>query len=240
MNLKTLPYVLVHALIFPLLIVCCEKGGGGGGSGNPVPPANPVKKVTESVENVVADKDLQGSWESQCFAKPGDFIISQVMTLGKGSVKSSKIKYILTGSQVDRLSRFYSGANCQTEVYAFHETGSFKIDEKVNTPDGGKGVNFDFKKLTLKVSGKAGEDLANSMKLCGKSDWSDQAGEVDVTNHSREVSCYFVAVPRMNANLYKVDKAKNSLFLGTAATSETSYNQRPTALDVNEKYSAAQ
>ncbi|PWU20835.1 MAG: hypothetical protein C5B49_03655 [Bdellovibrio sp.] len=198
------------------------------------------KAPTASEEAMSKDQDLLKGWQSECQSRPMRNFVSQLMTLGKGAIKTSNVKYEFKGSKVDRVTTLFAGDNCQNALYEFRETGDFQVEDNVTTADGGKGINFNFKNESLKILSAEGQELANEMRLCARNDWKDHGDEVDVTNHAREFFCSFVDVPRMSANVYKLDKDKKLLFLGGSATVDRPNDQRPTSIDQDEKYSAVE
>jgi hypothetical protein len=189
---------------------------------------NPVAAVAEASK----DKDLQKTFQSECSIEPTTALMTALMSLGQASVKSSRVLYQFTGNNITRTTAFYNTMDCKEDAYIFRERGVFKIDEKQKTNDGGKHIDFDFRTLTLVVHTENGVKAANDTKLCGKSDWSANSKEQDVTKSSKDVSCYGQEVPRKMPNVYRVDAG--NLYLGNPGDKT---GERPATLS-NVKFTA--
>lgn len=207
---------IVLLLSLPLLLAACGKGKSN----------NPIKDIARAAE----DKDLQGSFQSDCNLKPFDALWSGLATNLGASVKSSRTEFKFEGANITRTTTFYTSADCAGDAYALRETGTFELetDKKKKTNDGGKQIDIKYEMLTANALSDAGREVANATALCGLKDW--QTGkDRDVTPQSAQANCYWAKVPRQDYNVYRVDAGR--LFLGNDSKAERTPEQRPASLE---------
>jgi hypothetical protein len=221
---------LVVISLATLACVACGKGRNN----NPIAAAKAAG----------AERDLLGAWQSECNTK----MLQGVLDWAKVAVKegadaakqaapgSQRIEYKFEVGTVTRKVVLYNGTQCAGELIRFEEVGKYKVETDPNkkSQDGGKRIDFHFDQVKATAVGQNGVTLANSVKLCDKSDWSaDQT--VNVNEHSSESTCYGIPAPRDVFNLERVDA--NTLYLALDQPKGNLENQRPTkVLDpVNKK-----
>ncbi|MGE4130893.1 MAG: hypothetical protein AB7F86_04610 [Bdellovibrionales bacterium] len=190
---------------------------------------NPVKAAKQAGQ----ERDLQNTFQSECQLKPVDLVITGLFTGGKAVVKSARTLYRFEGNRVTRTTQFFAATNCSAEAGAFIETGVFEINKDIKTNDGGKGIDLKFDKVALKIASPEGAQIANSIKMCDRSDWSAGQEKV-VTPQSENTSCYGAKVPRTDANVYRVDNG--NLILGSSLKTDRDASSRPSKLDFGTKY----
>jgi hypothetical protein len=184
--------------------------------------SNPIADIKESAK----DKDLQGiSFTSDCWVKPMDMLASGLMTKGDAAVKAEQVAYRFEGATVLRKTSYFLSANCSGDpVFSFEELGEFKIDKAHKSNDGGQNIDLQFKSLKGLPTAPQGVTAANSVKLCGITNWV-QGEEKDVLPQSADLTCYGIKVPRQVLDIYRVDDG--NLFLGVSAPP----TERPSKLD---------
>jgi hypothetical protein len=213
--LKKLLYLCASAL---MLTACPKKN-------------NPAANIKEAIR----DKDLQEkTFVSECSVKPGDALLTGVLTGFQSSIKGQQVAYRFSGARVTRTTRLFNTADCSGDAaLTFEEKGTIDINKKEKTNDGGYNINLDFNNLKVAMATDAGATAANSVKLCGSADWAPKQTR-DVTPQAKDTNCYGATLPRHVANIYRVDAG--TLYLGTATTGATKDSQRPTSLDLGTKY----
>jgi hypothetical protein len=196
-----------------LAFVACGKGSN----------KNPIANIKQAA----ADRDLQNTFQSDCSTKVGALFVSGVATAGAATVKSLRTQYDFKGANVSRRMTYYTSADCSGEAFNYTENGSFETHKDQKTNDGGYSVDMHFKKVSAKALNDAGVTIANAIGICDKKDW--QVGkEVDVTDHSADMTCYGAAEPRDDFNIYRVDNGV--LTLGNASLDSRSPDDRPVIL----------
>lgn len=195
-------------LSLPLAFVACDN------------KKNPI----EAAKVAAKDKDLQGTYQSECNSDPLTALWSGVSTGFQASVKSSRTQYIFEGQDVTRKYAIYNNANCDGEAYVYEETGTFDISPDKRTNDNAKVIDMKFDKVELTVSSDAGVKVANAQALCGLKDWA-KGKQADVTAQSPNLVCYAAKVPRQDSNVYHLDAGK--LQLGSDNTQTREDGDRP-------------
>ncbi len=201
---------------------------------------NRNSKNTDPVENVrqaANEPSLQEkTFRGECQAKPINEILTGLLTLGEASVKSQRIQYRFTGANASRVTHLYSTADCTgAEAFTFEESGELRIHDDQKTADSAVFIDFSYNKLELTVSSQEGLVIANRIGVCDMANWN-VGDRRDVTQMSPEVSCYNMAVPRQEFNVYRIDN-ENTLYFGTHAKSNAP-EQRPTSVKTDLKYIA--
>lgn len=192
----------------------------------------------ENVQQAARDPSLQGkTFWSDCQLRPLTAIGTGILT-GQ-SIKSSKTGLLFDGASVIRITQYFSAADCAGEyALTFKETGRFNILQDKKSSDSATFVDINYDILKLAADNAAGVQVANTLGLCGGSDWQ-AAQERDVTAHSADLKCYNTAVPRLDKNIYKLEGT--TLFMGSQQPGFRDSDNRPTMLDrTNEKYVTAQ
>ncbi|MBX3019844.1 MAG: hypothetical protein KF767_18295 [Bdellovibrionaceae bacterium] len=192
---------------------------------------DPVSNVVEASE----DPGLQQkNFTSKCSITPIDAIVSGILTGGDAAMKSTSTVYRFQGEGLTRTTNIYESSDCSGEVaLVFTETGKFDILDDNQTPEGARLVNFGYEKVTLKVQNAKGVEAANALSLCGTNNWVDNQ-EADVTTRAADLTCYNATVPRLVANIYKLEGS--ILYLGTPSKDGVGEASRPTSLDRNQAY----
>lgn len=195
--------------------------------------SNPVQNAVEATE----DPALQAkTFTSKCSVTPVGAVLTGLFTGGAAAVKSSATSYRFTGANVTRKTEVFQSADCTGEAaLEFSEIGAFDILDDNKTADGGRLIDMDFKKLEVTVKNDAGLKVANAVSLCGTNNWSDNQ-KADVTTKSEDVNCYNAKVPRMQANIYKLEGSV--LYLGTMSKDPVAKSARPASLDRSQGYTA--
>ena len=132
----------------------------------------------------------------------------------------------------------FNSADCSGDAALnFEEAGTIKIETDPNkrTNDQGRNIDVDYKTLQAKVTTDAGATAANAVKLCGLSDWTPNQSR-DVQPQSKDLMCYAAQVPRHVSNVYRVDAG--TLYLGTLTKGSVSDSERPSKLDMTNKFSS--
>jgi hypothetical protein len=214
---------LLFVCLASLLVAACGKDRNN----DPIANANEASK----------DRDLQGkNFASSCSIKPLDAVLTGILTGGNAVIKGAKTVYRFDGANVSRTTRLYTTADCSGETaVSFEERGEIDIKKDQKTNDGGKFIDIQYKTLKVSAANDAGATAANSIKLCGASDWAAKQVR-DETANSKDMTCYGAQVPRQNANVYRVDA--NILYLGTQTKASTDASQRPSTLNMADKYTA--
>lgn len=209
-------------LVLPLAIVACKDKAN----------KNPIAYVKQAAN----DRDLQGTWQSECNLKPIDAIISGFMSAFQASVKSSRTQYKFEGANVNRVTLVYNTADCTgAESYVWNEQGEFKVLDKVQVANVGdaKGIDMKFEKVMLTIKDDNGAKVANDRSLCGVQNWA-VGKEQGITANANSANCYGVQVPRTNANIYRIEKPAGNgkwvLYFGQSPTDAANANERPATL----------
>lgn len=189
---------------------------------------DPIRNITEAGK----EKDLQGrTFESECWVKPLDAVVSGLMTEGKASVKAEKVSYRFDGANMTRQTGLFVTSDCKGEpVFRFDESATIKIDKGHKSNDGGYHIDIMYSGLKGVPLSADGVTVANAMQLCGVANWVKDE-ERDVQPQSADLTCYAVKVPRRIYTVYRVDD--KDLYFGTPAAS----GERPGTLDHTRKYS---
>lgn len=192
---------------------------------------DPVSNVVEAAE----DPGLQRkNFVSKCSLTPIDAIVSGILTGGDAAMKSQSTVYRFEGEGLTRTTNIFESSDCTGEAaIVFTETGKFDILDDNQTPEGARLVNFGYERLNVKIQTPAGVAAANALSLCGTNNWVDDQ-EADVTTKAAELTCYNATVPRLVANIYKIEGS--ILYLGTPAKDSVGEASRPTQLDRNQAY----
>lgn len=128
----------------------------------------------------------------------------------------------------------YASRDCSgSEAFSFEESGELRVKEDSKTPDGSTFVDFDYKKLELKISSQEGVIIANAVGVCGMRDWNINNVRNVITN-SEDRSCYNLRVPRQEFNVYRIDGG-NTLYFGTHVKANLPEN-RPASIKNDLKY----
>lgn len=192
---------------------------------------NPIANVIEASE---APDLQQKNFTSKCSVTPIDAIISGILTGGSAAMKSTSTVYRFQGEGLTRTTNIFESSDCSGEVaIVFVEEGKFDVLDDNTTPDGAKLVNFNYEKVSVKIQNQKGVEAANAISLCGTNNWSDNQ-EADVTTKAADLTCYNATVPRLVANIYKLEGS--ALYLGTPAKDGVGEASRPTSLDRNQVY----
>lgn len=207
-----------------LLVVSCSKKSTN---------KDPVDNTREALKDTsLQEKTFRGD----CQAQPINEIVTGLLTLGEVSVKSQRIQYRFAGANVARITHLYVSRDCSgPEAFTFEESGEIRIHEQNKTADGATFVDFDYKKLELKVSTQEGVIVANAVGVCGMNDWNINNTR-DVITKSENRDCYNLRVPRQEFNIYRVDGGK-TLYLGMPAKVNTP-ESRPSSIKTDLKYVA--
>jgi hypothetical protein len=195
---------------------------------------DPIANAREAAK----DKDLQGTFVSECSTKPLSAVFTGLMTGLQAKVASSRVTYNFTGANTSVKTENYSSGDCTGDAaFTYEEKGTFSVnkDQKYKSNDGGYLIDVDYDNLKVTMVSDEGIKVANATKLCGISDWA-QNKERDVSAQAKDASCYNSPIPRHVSNRYRVDD--KVLYLGTAAKGDTRDNQRPAHLDMGTKYRA--
>jgi hypothetical protein len=191
---------------------------------------NPLKAGQEAAK----DKDLQGSWQTECDDKKMDGIPGGgvVQTLGEltGYAKSSRMIYTFAGNNVTRTTAYYVQNNCSQEALSFVERGEIKIDEDKRTNDQGKQLDLDFRTLTVTVNDQSVVAPLNNITFCGNADWAADKKERDVTRAAKDAKCYNSEVPRKIPTVYRIDAG--NLYFGNIQAA----GQRPSTVNMVNKF----
>lgn len=192
---------------------------------------DPVSNVVEATE----DPSLQQkNFTSKCSMTPIDAIVSGILTGGDAAMKSQSTVYRFEGEGLSRKTYIYESSDCTGEAaIVFTETGKFDILDDNQTAEGARLVNFGYERLSVKIQNQAGVEAANAISLCGTNNWVDDQ-EADVTTKAADLTCYNATVPRMVANIYKLEGSV--LYLGTPAKDSVGEASRPTQLDKSQAY----
>jgi hypothetical protein len=214
---------------------------------------DPIANIKEAAK----DKDLQGTFTSDCQTKPLDASVAALIAAyskvapatptsqnsanangtsatSQGIPKTSKVSYSFTGARVKKTTTFYTDEKCQSQAGLYEEDGTIDIDKGHKTNDGGYNINMDFKNLKGNVTNPETANIANTLKVCGVTDWAGNQKLRDVTGHSKDLSCANTPLPRHVANIYRVDAG--TLYLGTQTKSANLDKDRPASLDMGTKF----
>lgn len=192
---------------------------------------DPIRNITEAAK----DRDLQDkNYQGACTLKPLDAILSGILTGGEAPLKASRTSYRIEGANITRTTQLFVAGDCQGDAaIQFEELGEVDIRKDQKTADGGQSIDIDYKTVNAKVINEDGVKAANAIGLCEATDWvKDQ--ERDVTGAADKVNCYNASLPRHNSNIYRVDN--NVLYFGTQSKASSQPEDRPTSLDMNDKY----
>lgn len=192
----------------------------------------------ENVRQATKEEALQTkTFKSECQQKPINQIVTGLMTGFGASMKSQRVQFRFEGANVHRQTWMYSTSDCSgQEAFIFDEGGQMAIHEDQKTADGATAVDFEYRKIEVRVISAAGVEIANAVKLCGAEDWSADALR-DVTTQSENWNCYSTRVPRHEFNVYRLDDGDKVLILGTDLK-DNSPEKRPSAVDGGIRYTA--
>jgi hypothetical protein len=192
--------------------------------------------VVDNVQEAAEDRDLQDkNFVSACSVTPIDAVLTGIMTGGGSAIKSMRVQYRFEGNDVTRTTFLFSEPDCTSDVaIQFREVGDFDINPDNKSADGGKFIDIDYHTLHAQVLSQAGVDVANSITFCGASDWVAGAAERVVSGAAADLTCYSAQIPRHNSNIYRIDA--DVLYLGPQTKANNDGSSRPTALDMNVKY----
>lgn len=184
------------------------------------------------------ERDLQSKdFTSACSFEPLDAIYTAILSSFEASIKASRVSYRFEGANVTRTTEFYSDAECSGKsALLFSESGEFKLNKDHKTKDGGKGIDIDYKELSVTAQTADGVTAAEAIELCGRDSWK-KGTEENVTSEANDTNCLGVKMPRHNSNIYRVDA--NVLYLGDTASDSSQPEDRPARLNKSVKYSAA-
>lgn len=214
---------LIYLSFATLLIAACSKDKNN----------NPVTNAQEAAK----DKDLQlKTFVSDCSIKPLEALLTGIFSGGQSSVKGQRVAYRFEGANVTRTTRLFNTADCSGDAaFTFEELGTIKIDKNQKTNDGGYNIDLDYNKVKVAMATDAGRVAANAIKMCGAADWAAKQTR-DVTAQAKDVGCYGAALPRHISNIYRVDA--KTLFMGTQSKGSNTARERPSSLNMSDKYIA--
>lgn len=190
---------------------------------------NPIANIREAAK----DRDLQSkTFSGACSIRPLTAISTKIQS--GLALKSARIQYRIDGDNITRSTLLYERTDCSGDVaYTFREMGTVSLSPDQRTRDNAKMIDINYTALKLRVDSQDGAQVANGTKLCNISNW--QAGqERDVTPTSDDSGCYGIRVPRTDFNVYRIDG--NTLYWGSSESSSRDRSDRPTSLDLTEKY----
>ncbi|GEM_PF-5075671 len=195
--------------------------------------SDPVDNIREAAKDAsLQEKTFRGD----CHAKPLNEIVTGLLTLGEASVKSQRVQYRMAGANSSRVTHLYASRDCSgAEAFSFEESGELRINENQKTADGAVAIDFDYRKVELTISSQEGLVIANRIGVCNQTNWQLNDRR-DVSSVAGEVTCYNIAVPRQEYNVYRIDNG-NTLYLGTHDKSN-SPDTRPTSIKTDLKYVA--
>jgi hypothetical protein len=187
---------------------------------------NPITNAKEAAK----DTSLQGKvFESDCSTTPLSAAFSGLMTKGETALQGARTQIKAEGANLTRRTLYFTKTDCSGPVaFTFEELGEMDIDKNQTTNDGGRFVDIMFKAVKVKIDSREGATIANALKMCRKEDWA-VGQEQDVTAVAKDAACYNAQVPRMDANIYRVEGDK--LYLGSLTKSQRETAARPTSLD---------
>lgn len=187
---------------------------------------NPLENIAEAAK----DKDLQGSFESECSLKPLGALVDGLLTGFEAAARSARVQYRFEGANVTRTTVLFTTADCGAEALRFEERGEFDLNpDAQKTAENAMPIDMKFRTLVVTAVSADGAEIANGRALCGAADWA--AGqERDVTAQAADTACYGADVPRNDNNIYRIDGG-NQLLLGQSSTEETGAGERPTTLE---------
>lgn len=191
----------------------------------------------DNTREVLKDASLQEkTFRGDCHAQPINEILTGLLTLGEASVKSQRVQYRFAGANASRVTHLYGSRDCSgAEAFTFEESGELRIHDGTKTADGSTFIDFDYRKLDLKVSSQEGVIIANAVGVCGMKDWNINNTR-DVVIMSDNINCYNLKVPRQEFNVYRIDGG-NTLYFGTHAQVNVQ-ESRPTSIKTDLRYMA--
>ena len=194
---------------------------------------DPVANVATAAQ----DKDLQSkTFVSECSMKPLEALLTGLLSGGQSSIKGQRVAYRFEGANVTHTTRLFNTADCSGDAaWTFEETGDLKVDKSKKTNDNGYNMDLTYKKVTVAMATDAGATAANAFKLCGSADWAAKQSR-DVTPKSAEATCYGAPLPRKLFQVYRVDA--NVFYLGNAAKISNNEKDRPSTVNMVDKYTA--
>lgn len=192
---------------------------------------NPIEHVREAAK----ERDLQNrTFVSSCSVKPIEALVTAFASGGQSAIKASQTSYRIIGSVITHTTNFYDNGDCSGEAaIVFTEIGDIDINKDKKTNDGGYNMDINFSSVRAVAQTTSGVTAANSVNLCGRSEWGKNK-DYDVTAHASDATCYNGRVPRKVYTVYRVDA--DTLYWGPNMNAGAPISERPSSLNMATKY----
>lgn len=174
---------------------------------------------SDNVERIVEnDRDLIGSWDGAC---------TSFDKLGLTGVQS-KYEFGVDGN-FEKSEQFFASDDCSGAAIEYRLVGDFDTSDRDNVPDS---ISYTIQESFLNLQSESVVKLANTVKLCGRSDW--QVGErQEVTGADCEEVLSAKAGDQLQ-DIYQIDG--DELFFGETLFFSLTGDKEPESVNANVKY----